>query len=79
MARIEYPAVEFKSHFSENITAWVDGKLLGVVRTDGDGVFVRLNPRTLRNTSSCKSATASLQDAVEQCESASGSSNNGGS
>lgn len=47
MAKPEYPDVEFRPHPTEHLSAWADGKYLGVVHTNGDGVYVRLTGKVL--------------------------------
>jgi hypothetical protein len=48
MAKPDFADVVFRSHAAGSIHAWVEGKFLGVVYTEGDGVFVRINERSLR-------------------------------
>lgn len=65
MAKPEYADVEIRPHFNEHLTAWVDGKYLGVVHTDGDGVYVRLAGKVLSHAARKMRGIVSVEAMVE--------------
>lgn len=50
------------------ITAWTDGKYLGVVHSGFDGVYVSLNRQSLREAGKKMKSAAALQESIEQSE-----------
>lgn len=69
MAKPDFANVEFRSHGTGSIHAWIDGKFLGVVHTEGNGVFVRVNERSLRDAGrSGRSNAAGFDGGVKETQ-----------
>mgnify|MGYP001757927408 CR=1 FL=1 len=72
MNKLEMAEIEFGTG-RNCLTAWVGGKYLGVVHTDGEGVHILLHQRVLRTSRRRSWSLPALDDAVEKRQGGSGS------
>lgn len=63
----DYAKIEIRPSF-DTLTAWTDGKYLGVVYSGDDGVFVCINRQHLCEMGRKMKSASALQDSVEHSE-----------
>lgn len=59
MPQANVAQLELRGSPADGITAWVDGRYLGVVHTDGDGVYVRINRQSVGSIRSASAVSGS--------------------
>ncbi len=71
MPKPEYAEIEIRPSL-DALTAWTDGKYLGVVYSGDDGVFVCINRQHLCEMGRKMKSASALQDSVEHSEGGAG-------